>query len=194
MIAELHCQRSAPQTLWGFLGGCVTSFMKPSMQLAGRVPRSAVAELGCSGRHPSNFLQRCTFADCIRGPLNTVESSDTVLSLDAFARRRLSGSRCLRSRAQQRLPACTRAFNRDGFISSSQVYSAEAIHSRSSQVQFGTTADLLTSLRAFTAMQKPTLSDVCTVQVQLKLAENKVFPRILVPDISLMKRRLRIWR
>ena len=143
------------------------------MQLTGRVPHSAVAQLGCSGRHHSNLLQLCTLTNSTRGPLNTAESSDTVLPSNAFTKRRFSG-RSLHSRARQRLPACTTAFKRDRFISSSQVYSAEVVHSSSSQVQFGTTADLLTSLRAFTAMQKPTLSDVCTVQVQLKLAENKV--------------------
>ena len=175
MIARLHSRQSALETFRAIFGGCFASFTKPSMQLAGRVPHSAVAQLGCSGRHHSNLLQRCTLTNSIRGPLNTADSSDTVLPSNALAKRRFSSGRSLHSRARQKLPACTTAFKRDRFISSSQVCSAEVIHSSSPQVQFGTTADLLTSLRAFTAMQKPTLSDVCTVQVQLKLAENKVF-------------------
>lgn len=146
------------------------------MQLGCRVPTSTAVQLGTSGRHHCRVLQKWSLATYLKSTCRScmlgsrIPEPSPVAAISAG----FSGNGYLRQRAPLRALVLCAAFNSDRWVSSTSNLGIDPSRFHSADMHSGTTDHLLDALRSFTAMGNPTLSDVCAVQVQLKLAANKV--------------------
>lgn len=146
------------------------------MQLGCRVPTSTAVQLGTSGRHHCRVLQKWSLATCRKSPCRESLSEFRLPEpspVSAVSAGYL-GNSYLGQCAPLRAPVLCAAFNSDRWVSSTSNLGIDPSRFHSAEMHSGTTDHLLDALRTFTAMHNPTLSDVCAVQVQLKLAANKV--------------------
>mmetsp|Transcript_6321 Transcript_6321/g.18146 ORF Transcript_6321/g.18146 Transcript_6321/m.18146 type:complete len:432 (-) Transcript_6321:496-1791(-) len=145
------------------------------MQLGCRVPTSTAVQLGTSGRHHCRVLQKWSLATCRKSPCRESLSEFRLPEpspVSAVSAGYL-GNSYLGQCAPLRAPVLCAAFNSDRWVSSTSNLGIDPSRFHSAEMHSGTTDHLLDALRTFTAMHNPTLSDVCAVQVQLKLAANK---------------------